>query len=154
MDFKTAVRTCFQKYVTFSGRASRSEFWWFSLFIVLGGVLLGVLDATLFGTVMMGHGRASAYTDFSPLSNLFSLATLLPSISVGVRRLHDTDRSGWWWWLWLIPLIGWIILLVWYATRGTSGDNRFGPDPLGTSAAGYQYDATHQSAIPPVPRKD
>jgi uncharacterized membrane protein YhaH (DUF805 family) len=154
MDFKTAVRTCFQKYVTFSGRASRSEFWWFVLFIVLGGIVFSIIDLMLFGTTTTTSNSVSSESDFAPLSTLFSLATLLPNISVSVRRLHDTDRSGWWWWLWLVPLIGWIILLVWYATRGTSGNNRFGPDPLGASAAGYQYDATHQSPIPSVPRKD
>jgi len=64
------------------------------------------------------------------LLGLFFLASFLPAISVIVRRLHDTDRSGWWYWIGLIPLVGAILLLVWFCTRGTSGPNRFGPDPL------------------------
>ena len=56
---------------------------------------------------------------------------LLPSLAVAVRRLHDTDRSGWWWWLILIPLVGIIVLIVWWATQGTRGPNRYGEDPLG-----------------------
>lgn len=71
-----------------------------------------------------------AYTSFSPIAGIFSLVVLIPSISVAVRRLHDTDRSGWWWWLALIPLVGIIILIVWWATEGTRGPNRYGEDPL------------------------
>ncbi len=90
------------------------------------------------------------------LSSLFSLAVFLPSISVAVRRLHDTDRSGWWWWLILIPLVGIIILIVWYATRGgTSGPNRFGgADPLGGTGhggGGASFDEAYTpSSIPNV----
>jgi uncharacterized membrane protein YhaH (DUF805 family) len=66
----------------------------------------------------------------SPISSLVSLALFLPGLAVSVRRLHDTDRSGWWVLLFLIPLIGAIVLLIWYCSRGTPGGNRFGPDPL------------------------
>ncbi|MGB5560628.1 MAG: DUF805 domain-containing protein [Paracoccaceae bacterium] len=144
MDFSTAVRTCFQKYVVFTGRAQRSEFWYFVLFNILGSIVLGIVDSILFGW---------ASDNASVLGGIFGLIMFLPSISVAVRRLHDTDRSGWWWWLWLIPLIGWIILIVWYATAGTNGPNRFGPDPLeGASGGGEEF--AHRSSIPSVARKD
>ncbi|NDW53303.1 DUF805 domain-containing protein [Aliiroseovarius sp. PrR006] len=122
MDFQTSVRTCFQKYVTFSGRASRSEFWWFTLFLVIGSFALTLVDIMLLGSETL-----------SPLSSLFSLATFLPGLAVAVRRLHDRDRSGWWYLLILVPLIGIIVLIVWWASIGTDGPNRFGHDPLGNA---------------------
>ena len=154
MDFKTAVRTCFQKYVTFSGRAQRSEFWWYVLFIVIAGIVASLVDLMLFGTTTTTNTSISSESDFTPISTLFSLVTFLPSISVAVRRLHDTDRSGWWWWIILIPLIGWIILIVWYATKGTDGDNRFGTDPFGGDSTGYDDTYSRPSSIPSVPRDD
>ncbi len=68
--------------------------------------------------------------EWSPLSSVFSLATLLPGLAVGARRLHDIDKSAWWLLLCFVPVIGWILLLVWAVFEGTKGDNRFGPDPL------------------------
>ncbi len=124
MEFDQAIRVCFQKYATFSGRAQRSEFWWFALFSMVGSLVVGLLDSVLL---------KAATDDIGPLSSIFSLVMLLPSISVAVRRLHDIDKSGWWWWLWLVPLVGWIILIVWYASVGTAGSNDYGPDPLGGS---------------------
>lgn len=116
MGFMDSVKTCFSKYVVFSGRASRSEYWWFQLFIILTAFILGFVEGIL------GVGGI--------LSGLFSLAILLPAISVVVRRLHDTDRSGWWYWIALIPLIGTIVLIVFFCQRGTNGANRFGEDPF------------------------
>lgn len=115
MDFVTAVKTCFGKFATFEGRASRSEFWFFNLFLVLGYMVLGLLDAV---------------TGIAVLGAIFSLVTLIPTIAVAVRRLHDTDRSGWWYLLVFVPIIGVIVLIIWFASRGTNGDNRFGPDSL------------------------
>lgn len=124
MDFQTAIKACFSKYVTFSGRASRSEFWWFILFIVIGNFVLGIVDLSLFG-------RSAGGDSISILGGLFSLAVFLPSIAVGVRRLHDVDKSGWWYLLALIPLVGGLILIVFFFIhRGTPGANRFGEDPL------------------------
>jgi len=111
-----AVRTCFRQYVTFSGRAGRPEFWYFMLFVVLGGILTVVLDFGLLG----------ADGDLSPLNTVFSLATMLPQLAVGVRRLHDTDRSGWWILIGFIPLVGIITLIVFWCQAGTQGRNRFG----------------------------
>ncbi len=145
MDFATAVRTCFQKFVTFSGRAQRSEFWYFVLFNLIGSFALGLIDALLFGW---------ASDDPQVLNAIFSLVMFLPSLSVAVRRLHDTDRSGWWWWIILIPLIGWIILIIWYATKGTDGPNRFGPDPLGGGWDGDDDAFVARSSVPPVQRRD
>lgn len=115
MTFTQAIRSCYANYTTFSGRAPRSEYWLFVLYQCLIGVACGLL-------VPFGIGRALLW--------LFVLANLLPGICVTVRRLHDTDRSGWWYWIALIPLVGAILLLIWFCTRGTSGANRFGPDPL------------------------
>lgn len=158
MSFGDAIKTCFSKYVTFSGRAARSEFWWWMLFVWLVQIGLSIVDSILFGTVTTGEGSVSASTDTPILSTIFSLAVLLPTISVIVRRLHDTDRTGWWYWLALVPLVGIIILIVWWATKGTDGPNRFGPDPLnpgaGGGGGGYGYggEGLTASSIPSVPR--
>ena len=94
MTFIDSIRTCFTKYADFKGCASVSEFWWWVLFTFIASAALGVLS-----------DKASA---------VFSIATFLPSIAVGARRLHDTDRSGWLQLLWLIPVIGWIVLIVFF----------------------------------------
>lgn len=119
MTFKEAVRTCFEKYFVIEGRARRSEYWYFVLFSILVSIVLSLIDTAL-----------GFRGDFQPLSMLFSLAILVPSITVAVRRLHDRDMSGWWVLLALIPLIGALILFVLFVMRGTDGQNRFGPDPL------------------------
>ncbi len=104
MNFTESISTCFSKYVEFRGVASRSEFWWFCLFCFLVSAVLGVFS--------------------SKLSAVFNLATLLPSLAVGCRRLHDTDRSGWWQLLALVPLVGWIVLIVFWASESRA--SRFG----------------------------
>ncbi|MHA6266055.1 DUF805 domain-containing protein [uncultured Aliiroseovarius sp.] len=154
MSFMESIRTCFSKYVTFQGRAQRSEFWWFVLFVFAGQLLLGMVDSVLFGTVTTYDGGFEAQTNTPVLSGLFGLATFLPSISVAVRRLHDTDRSGWWYWLFLIPLVGFIILVVWFAGKGTHGPNRFGNDPLGGEGYGGDGggDADGDFAASSIPR--
>jgi uncharacterized membrane protein YhaH (DUF805 family) len=125
MGFGGAIATCFRKYVDFTGRARRAEYWWFILFYCL---LIGALSVA---DLMM----LSARTGGSVLSGLASLALFLPSLAVAVRRLHDTDRTGWWVLIGLVPLIGWIIYLVFMCQRGTEGPNRFGADPLGPDVA-------------------
>lgn len=139
MGFGAAVKTCFSKYVTFSGRAPRSEFWWFALFNTICAIVTRILDA-IAGTSyhMTAPGGATASTGFGYIYTLYALVVFIPVISVSVRRLHDRDRSGWWWWLYLIPVVGAIWLLVWYCLRGTEGDNRFGPDPLASSPSAAQ----------------
>jgi len=117
MNFVQAISSGFSNYVTFRGRAIRSEYWYWVLFTVIGTIVAGIIDNLIGITV---------------IDSLFGLATILPSLAVAVRRLHDLDRTGWWILLGLIPLIGWIILIIWYCSRGTVGPNRFGSDPLGT----------------------
>jgi uncharacterized membrane protein YhaH (DUF805 family) len=116
-SFRSAIALCFDRYVQFSGRAPRAEYWYFILFTLLVTFGAGFMDGVLL------DGRAV----FSTIANL---VFFLPVLSVGVRRLHDLDRSGWWYWLIFIPFIGAIILLVWFVTKGTNEANRFGPDPL------------------------
>jgi uncharacterized membrane protein YhaH (DUF805 family) len=116
MGFGQAISSGFSNYVGFSGRACRSEYWYWILFYFIGAIVAEIIDAVL--------GITAIYP-------LFSLAVLLPGIAVAVRRLHDLDRSGWWILLGLIPLVGAIILIIWYCMKGTTGPNRFGPDPLG-----------------------
>jgi uncharacterized membrane protein YhaH (DUF805 family) len=117
MNFQQAIPSGFSNYVNFRSRASRSEFWYWQLFLVVGGLVAELFD--------YGTGFRSA-----PFTTLFWLATLIPSLTVSVRRLHDTDRSGWWLLLFFVPLIGAIVLIVWFCTIGTHGYNRFGADPL------------------------
>jgi uncharacterized membrane protein YhaH (DUF805 family) len=117
MSFGEAVQAGFRNYVKFSGRASVQEFWYWVLFTIVGGLVAAVLDVLFFLSA----------TSNTPLSDIFGLVILLPGIAVAIRRLHDTDRSGWWYLLWFIPLVGIIILIIWWIQRGTPGDNRFGP---------------------------
>ena len=117
MNFPDAAVGCFQKYVTFSGRASRSEYWYWVLF-----TFLSVLGLAVVATAVPKLGDI--------LMPLFQLATFLPGLSVLVRRLHDVNKSGWWFWILMVPFIGIILILIWFCTKGTTGDNRFGPDPL------------------------
>lgn len=119
MGFFEAIASCFNKYVQFSGRASRSEYWYFQLFTSLCFFLVFLVAG-----VSMGAGSESAAGGAIIL--VLSLAFMLPSLSVLVRRLHDTDRSGWWYWISLVPLVGPIVLLVFLCLAPTPGPNRFG----------------------------
>jgi uncharacterized membrane protein YhaH (DUF805 family) len=123
MNFPTAITTCFKKYVTFSGRAPRSEYWYWTLFYVIMTLPFEIASRPVEDVSNIAFAIDVAYA-------LVAIMLILPSISVGVRRLHDIDRSGWWVLIGLIPLIGWIIFFVWSVTKGTPGDNRFGPNPL------------------------
>jgi uncharacterized membrane protein YhaH (DUF805 family) len=119
MTFGQAVQSGFSQYVKFSGRASLSEFWYWVLFLVVGGIATAIIDAVLFPSLTL----------VSPLNDIFAIATLLPSLSVGARRLHDTERSGWWLLLFLIPIIGNIVLIVWWIQKGLPDVNEYGPAP-------------------------
>ncbi len=105
MTFVESIKVCFAKYADFNGRAMRSEFWWWFLFILLAGMAISIVSHML--------------------SMLFSLGTLLPSLAVCARRLHDTDRSGWWQLIGLIPVVGWVVLIIWCVQEGRE-PNRFG----------------------------
>ena len=123
MGFGGAIKTCFSKYATFSGRARRPEYWWWFLFYYLVLIGLTIIDAAI--TAAGGPGLTSI---------LGVLALFLPTLAAQVRRLHDTDRSGWFILLSLIPLVGIIILIVFWCQRGTDGPNRFGSDDLSVAA--------------------
>jgi len=152
MTFSDSIRTCFSNYATFSGRAIRSEYWWFALFLIIVSALLGFFS--------------------DALSAAFSLATLLPSMAVAARRLHDSDKSGWWQ---VAPLgsviltavllefetnilafasgafavVSVVLVLVWLIKTGTPGRNRFGPDPLGPNRSDDE-EGYSESSIPKV----
>lgn len=132
MTFQEAVKTCLSKYVTFSGRASRSEYWFFYLATVIVIFVAGILDRALGLDFKMSNPVTGLEQSvgYGWLYVIAGLALLLPSLAAMVRRLHDTNRSGWWW---LIALtgIGAIVLLVWFVTKGTTGENQYGTDPLG-----------------------
>ena len=117
MGFVDSVKSGFTRYVDFRGRSSRSEYWWFLLFYIIVIIALSILDISGAGVLV-----AVGY-----------LALLLPTIAVQVRRLHDIDRSGWWILLSFVPIVGAIVLLVWFCTKGSYGSNRFGQDPLGSN---------------------
>jgi uncharacterized membrane protein YhaH (DUF805 family) len=120
MNFGQVIKSGFSNYVNFSGRAIRSEYWYWVLFVILGEIVTLIIDYTLGAQIT---------------TSLFGLATFLPSLAVAIRRLHDIDRTGWWVFLVLIPLVGAIVLIVWYCTEGTRGSNRFGPDRLAAVGA-------------------
>ncbi len=109
------------KFADFSGRARRKEYWMWALFYIIGVIVLSIIDG------MLGMRGASG---FGLLSGLFMLLNLVPSIAVGVRRLHDRDMSGWFMLLALVPLAG-IALFVIFCLEGTRGSNKYGPDPKG-----------------------
>lgn len=106
-----------KNYVNFQGRATRAEFWYFFLFNFVVSFILGLL------------GRAG-----STLSSIWSLAILLPQLGLGVRRLHDIGKNGWLMLLSLIPIVGWIILIVWWAKEGDPNENQYGPVPTTPTA--------------------
>lgn len=110
-----------KKYAVFNGRARRMEYWYFVLFNIIVLIVLSLIDVLL-GTFNIVRGVGL-------LSGIYTLAVLIPTLAVTVRRLHDIDRTGWWILINLIPLIGTIVLLVFELTPGTPGSNRYGPDP-------------------------
>jgi uncharacterized membrane protein YhaH (DUF805 family) len=107
MTFGKAIATCFAKYVDFSGRASRPEFWWFYLFTILLG----------WGSMLVDSSQV--------LYVIINLAVLLPALAAGSRRLHDSNKSGWWQ-LIMLTVIGFIPLVIWLASKGTDQENQYG----------------------------
>lgn len=126
-----------RRYADFSGRSRRKEYWMYLLFVIIVSVVLAIVDRALglggssSSSVATSGAQIGAGASYHAgvLGIIFTLATLIPSIAVGVRRLHDTDRSGWWLLIALVPLIGGIVLLVFFLLDGTPGPNRFGPNP-------------------------
>ena len=114
-DIQKAVKTCFTKYAEFTGRAARPEFWWFALFQFVVLTVIGMVSQVLYG--------------------IAALALLLPALAVGSRRLHDINKSAWLMLLWLIPVIGWILLIYWAVQPGDPAANSYGEPPSATPAA-------------------
>ncbi|HEY2190834.1 MAG TPA: DUF805 domain-containing protein [Actinomycetospora sp.] len=117
-----------RQYADFSGRARRTEFWMFVLVNVIISVILGIIDSAIGTASLYAAGGTASYSP-GILGGIYGLAVLIPSIAVTVRRLHDTDRSGWWFFIQLIPVVGAIVMLVFACLEGTRGPNRFGADP-------------------------
>ncbi|QUJ75972.1 DUF805 domain-containing protein [Sulfitobacter albidus] len=116
-SFMGALKDGFARYVDFRTRSTRSQFWWWMVWMILLGGLTGGLDAAL------------GFYDVGPINGLFSLATLLPSIAVAIRRLHDIGRTGWWVLLYFIPILGWIVLIIFYCQRSQDHANQWGNEP-------------------------
>jgi len=102
------------KYALFEGRARREEFWMFTLINFIISIVVGLIAGAI---------------GLKFLSFVYSLIVMVPSLALGARRLHDTNRSGWWQLLNLIPIIGWIVLIIWYATDSEAGSNQYGENP-------------------------
>jgi len=115
-----------KKYAVFNGRARRKEYWMFFLFNIIIGAVLGLVEG------IAGIAPESAQ---SVLANLYMLAVLIPGLAVGVRRLHDTGRSGWWLLIAFVPIIGVIVLLVYLVQDSQPGENQYGPNPKASVAA-------------------
>lgn len=129
MGLKEAVVSVFSKYATFSGRATRSEYWFFYLFNVI--MCLGLVAVcAILGAIFKGAaGAVGGYTVGTILYWIYALAAFIPNLAVSVRRLHDTGRSGFNLFWMFLPIIGTILLLVYLATGSNSGDNAYGPEP-------------------------
>ncbi len=122
MNIMQAVSSVYRQYVGFSGRASRSEFWWFWLFYVIVYIVLSVIG---------GYGSSTA----TALVGLFAIGSLLPSLAVAARRLHDIGRSGWWLLIGIIPIVD-LVLLWWYIQPSNAEANKYGPPPSAPASAG------------------
>lgn len=131
-----------RRYAQFSGRSRRKEYWMFVLLMLIIYIVAMFLDS------LLGFGSTTRYADVTDvgasagfystggiITLIAALALFIPSLAVAIRRLHDTDRSGWWILIGLVPLVGAIVLIVFYCTDGTRGPNRFGPDPKGENPA-------------------
>ena len=124
MNFIDAITSCFKKYVEFTGRSSRSEYWQFTLFYTVLTFIAEIVDATIAGVSFWEYDELDG-----PAFLILTVLMILPSISVGVRRLHDINKSGYWL-LISITIIGVVPLIYWAVQQSDVGSNRFGPDPL------------------------
>jgi len=115
-----------KQYAVFQGRAQRKEYWFYILFYIIFGIAVAIVETTL--------GLADPETGSGPLSVIYSLAFLVPTLAVGARRLHDTGRSAWWLLIGLIPLLGALVLIVFFVFDSQPGDNEYGPNPKAAPA--------------------
>ena len=120
MGFVESIKTCYSKYFVFSGRSTRSELWYFVLFLVTGGLSVGIIDVLFYPDISLDETTL--------LDNIFIFGTIIPSISVCVRRLHDVNRSGWWYFI-PLTIIGIIPYLYWMVKPSDTSNNKYGPKP-------------------------
>ena len=126
MNLPTAVATCFRKYATFSGRAPRSEYWYFQLFNWLIFLALAIVLSRLGPAIPGGTDARGESPIIGSVIGIYFLAIMLPNLAVAVRRLHDVGRSGWWYLIAFAPFGG-LVLFAWCCMRGTSNDAGYGP---------------------------
>ena len=131
MGFVQATKNYFLKWIDFSSRSPRSEFWWGTLGASLIGLIVGILFGVIAGIVSVGMDL-EAETVANLMTIPFQIFVTVAGISLGVRRLHDLNRSGWWMLLYF-TIIGILVLIYWYCLRGADDENRYGPDPLAAS---------------------
>lgn len=127
MKFTEAIRAFFSRYTDFRGRTPRSGYWWVVLFLVAVSIVMWAVDMVLFEGI---YPQTLLEQGFGPGSILFIAATFIPNLALGFRRLHDTGRSAWWILIGLVPIVGAIVLLVFYLLPSTPGSNQYGPNPL------------------------
>ena len=121
MNLQDSIKSCFNKYGNINGRATRSEYWYWTLFVFLVSILTLIIDISLLGF--------SINDDSTPLNSIWTLAVLIPGITVTVRRFHDVNRSGWWI-LIILTIVGIIPYIYWLVKESDSAENSFGPKPL------------------------
>ena len=131
MSFVDAVKAYFFKWNDFRSRSSRSEYWWATLFVTLASYPAGFIIGWFIGFTFASAGYSETAMEVALVFAMLPLQVfiIISSTCLVIRRLHDVDRSGWWY-LIIFTIIGMIPLLIWYCTKGTDGDNRFGKDPL------------------------
>ena len=127
MTLGEAVNSVLSKYATFTGRATRAEFWRWVVVFVLLTVVSRIIDGALFGSSI--QDAFYVRDAHQPVTSLLILALLLPNMALAVRRLHDIGRSGWWQLIALIPVVGVVVLIVWWARLGDQAPNDWGPNP-------------------------
>ncbi|MBD8606039.1 DUF805 domain-containing protein [Aeromicrobium sp. CFBP 8757] len=131
MNMQEAVQSVLSQYANFNGRARRSEYWFFTLALFIASIVAGIIDAILGAMILQW---------------VLIIATIVPSLSVGARRLHDTDKSGWLQLIGIIPIVGWIVLIVFFATD-SGPDNKYGPNPKQAGAGSYDPYGTPPPAV-------
>jgi uncharacterized membrane protein YhaH (DUF805 family) len=131
MSFSNAVKSYFLKWNDFRTRSSRSEYWWATLFVALASYPVSGLIGLIIGVVfaLAGFSESAMFITIAMIMLPINGFVAIASTCLVIRRLHDVDRSGWWY-LIVFTIVGMIPLLIWYCTKGTEGDNRFGKDPL------------------------
>lgn len=129
VSFGEAIKRAFSNYCCFTGRASRSEYWWFVLFCSIINFVINIGDTVLNTLAVVNNDEPSSFNVFTIISLFWGLAVLLPSWGLVFRRLHDTGRSGWNCCWGLLPCIGWIILIVYYCQDSEPEENIYGPVP-------------------------